>query len=154
VPELPQDSPYEERVCQAIAARLAEIDGLQQSAYMLGNATAPTAEILPGVIEFDESFARGFDRYEAVVRVTVGQSMDIGAQIRLRQFRSPDGPKSIKRVVECDPETGERERTLGGLTSDLNVNRVSPVRNFRRPDGTVVLGCDFEIEYEGSGREQ
>lgn len=149
-----EGDPYEERVCLAIAERLSTIDGLQQSPYMLGNATAPTAEVLVGEITFDEAFARGVDHYEAVVRVTVGQSMDVGAQKRLRQFRSPNGPQSIKRAVECDPETGLRERTCGGLTADINVNRVSPVRNFRRPDGTVVLGCDFEIEYEGSGMEE
>lgn len=138
---------YEDRVLQAIATKLADIDGLQQSAYMLSNAVAPVAEIMPGVIEFDETFQRGRDHYDAVIRVTVGQTMDIGAQKKLREFRSPNGPKSIKRVVEQD-------RYLDGLTDDLNVNRVSPVRNFRRPDGTVVLGCDFEVEYEGSGREE
>lgn len=138
---------YEDRVLQAIAMKLADIDGLQQSAYMLSNAVAPVAEIMPGVIEFDETFQRGRDHYDAVIRVTVGQTMDIGAQKKLREFRSPNGPKSIKRVVEQD-------RYLDGLTDDLNVNRVSPVRNFRRPDGTVVLGCDFEVEYEGSGREE
>jgi len=148
-----EGDPYEDRVAQALVERLAAVDGLQQSAYMLGNATAPTAEVLVGEITFDEAFGRGVDHYEAVVRVTVGQSMDIGAQKRLREFRSPNGPKSIKRAIECD-QSGARERTLGGLTADVNVNRVSPVRNFRRPDGTVVLGCDFEIEYEGSGLEE
>jgi len=141
------DEPYEDRVLNAIADKLATIDGLQQSAYMLSNPTSPIAEILPGEIAFDESFARGFDRYEAVIRVTVGATTDIGAQKLLRQFRSPNGPKSIKRAVEAG------DRYLDGLTADLNVNRVSPVRNFRRPDGTVVLGCDFDIEFEGSGRE-
>ena len=131
----------------AIAEKLEAIEGLQQSAYMLATPTAPVAELLPGTLDFDETFQRGRDRYEATIRVTVGTSMDIGAQKKLRQFRSPNGPKSIKKAVEVD-------RTLGGLTDDLNVNRCSPVRNFRRPDGTVVLGCDFEIEYEGSGQEE
>lgn len=139
--------PYEDRVLTAIADRLATIDGLQQSAYMLSTPIAPVAEILPGVIEFDEAFSGGPAHYDATIRVTVGASMDIGAQKLLRQFRSPAGPKSIKAAVEAD-------RTLGGLTYDLNVNRVSPVRNFRRQDGTVVLGCDFEIEYEGGGTEE
>lgn len=130
----------------AIANSLSSIDGLAQSPYMLSSGMAPLAEVLPGKIDFDETFQRGVDHYEATVRVTVGTAMDIGSQKALREFRSPNGPKSIKAAVEVD-------RTLGGLTSDLNVNSVTPMRTFRRPDGTVVLGCDFEIEYEGSGLE-
>jgi hypothetical protein len=73
--------------------------------------------------------------------------MDQAAQRRLREFRSPNGPKSIKRAIEAD-------RQLGGLVDDVYVSRCTPVRMFRRPDNTAVLGCDFEIEFEGSGLEE
>lgn len=135
---------FEDQVVQAIADSLSEIDGLQESPYMLANSTPPSAEVIPGLIEFDETFSRGMDKYAATIRVTVGTALTKASQKRLLSFRAPYGPTSIKEAVE-------RDRTLGGLTADLNVNRVSPIRNFRRPDGETVIGCDFEIEYEGSG---
>lgn len=128
-----------------------DVPGLQESAYLLSNATGPTVEMIPGVIDFDETMSRGMDSYSFTIRVTVGTSVDKAAQKRLRQFRSPSGPHSIKQAVE--QVAGAAERTLGGLVYDLNVNRCSPVRQFRRPEGSTVMGCDFECAFEGEGEQ-
>lgn len=139
------DDSYEDLVLNAIAEALSVIPDLQESPYMLPNATAPTAEILPGQIDYDEAFGpTSPHHFAAVVRVTVGSALDIAAQKKLRRFRAAHGPLSIKEAIEAD-------RTLGGLTADLAVNTASPVRNFRREDGSTVMGCDFEIEFEGAG---
>jgi hypothetical protein len=138
---------------EAIAQRLEPIDGLASSPYIEGTMIAPLAECIPGEITFDETFQRGVDEYGAIVRVTVGTSTDQGAQMLLREFRSPAGPKSVKRALELDPATEERDLTLGGVVQTFDVTKVGRMRSFRRPDGSVVLGCDFECVYRGDGDE-
>lgn len=127
----------------ALAETLTDIDGLQEAPFMLPNATAPSAELIPGMIDYDAAMQRGLDELNAVVRVTVGTALTVGAQRRLREFRDPNGPDSVKAAIEQD-------RTLGGLVDDCHVTRCSPVRQFRRPEGDAVIGCDFEVRILGS----
>lgn len=110
---------------------------------MLSVATGPSAEILPGEITFDGVMGNGIiNHMGAVVRVTTGTAVDLGAQKRLREFRDPSGPDSVRAALESD-------RTLGGLVDYTRVTRIGPMRQFRRPDGETVLGCDFEVEITG-----
>ncbi len=135
---------YEDTVLRALAGTLAAIPGLQTSAYMLSNPTPPAVEILAGELSYDLTLQRGLDEWSCIVRVTVGASFDIGSQRRLRKFRDPKGADSIKAALEAN-------RTLGGLIEDLHVTKASAIRQFRRPDGTTVLGCDFNVSYYGRG---
>lgn len=135
---------YEDEVAHAIAASLDDIDGLQNSPYLLSNPTFPCAELLPGEVIYDRTMQRGHDDMAFIVRVSVAANLDIGSQRKLRSFRQPSGENSIKEAVEAD-------MTLGGLVSGCRVVSMSGVRQFRRPDGTVTLGCDFTLNMMGDG---
>ncbi len=131
----------------AVAEAMSDLPDIQESAYMLANPTPPTIEAIPGEVEYDQTFGRGHDKWYATLRLTVGTPTDKGAQLLLRKYRDPAGAYSVKAAVEAD-------RTFGGLCDNSRVTKVSPMRQFRRPEGEVVLGCDFELEYWGSGLEQ
>jgi hypothetical protein len=137
---------YEDQVLTALAESLSEIEGLQESPYVLSHPTPPCAEVIGGQVDYDQTFGRGHDDWNATIRVTVGDVSDVGAQKLLRQFRDPAGAVSIKRAIEAD-------RSLGGLVQGLRVTGVSPMRQFRRPDGSTQLGCDFECAWLGYGQE-
>ena len=134
---------YEDDVYNAIADAMEPIAGLQQTAYVLSNPTPPTAEVIPGEVLFDRTMQRGMDQFTCLIRVTVPNNSDVAMQRRLREFREPDGPTSIKEHVEAD-------RRLGGLVDSLQVRRFTELRQFRRPSGDVVLGFDAEVLIYGS----
>ena len=50
---------------EGLAATLASITGLQQSAYLLSNPTPPTAEVQPGPVDYDLTMKRGLDKWIA-----------------------------------------------------------------------------------------
>lgn len=138
---------YEDKVLTALAETLSEIDELNESPYVQTNPVLPSAEVIPGEVQYDETFGRGHDTCKATIRVTVGEITDEGAQRLLREFRDPAGARSIKEAVEADD-------TLGELVQGLHVTAASPARQFRRPDGSTSLGCDFDVEYWGYGKAQ
>lgn len=137
---------FEDTLALAISESLAPIDNLQESPYMLGNVTTPAAEVLSGMIDFDKAFDRGTDRYVFTVRITVGTSLDIGAQKWLRRLRAPSGDDSIKQALEVD-------RHFGGLAQDSQVLRLTQIRIFQRPGGASVIGFDAELEVYADGTQ-
>lgn len=129
---------------EALAANLASITGLQQSAYLLSNPTPPAAEVQPSEIDYDAAFQRGMDEWTLIVRVFVGVSSDIGAQKRLDGMIASSGASSIKAAVESD-------RTLGGAVDDLRVTRCTGYRVFAREGGAGVLGAEWEVQVIARG---
>lgn len=121
-----------------LAARLATIEGLQQSAYVLAQPTPPAVEVMPGPIDYDLAMGRGLDRRNFTVRAFVGLTGDIGAQKLLDKLLAKDGPQSIKAAIESDP-------TLGGVVDDLHVRRNTGYRVFVK-GSDQVLGSEWEIE--------
>lgn len=121
-----------------LAANLASITGLAQSAYVLSNPTPPAAEIEPGPVEYDQAFGRGHDRWAMTVRVFVGLTTDIGAQKRLDTYLAPSGATSVKTALESD-------LTLGGTVQDLHVTGCSGYRVYPRQGQAPVLGAEWQL---------
>lgn len=121
-----------------LAANLASITGLAQSAYVLSNPTPPAAEIEPGAVEYDQAFGRGHDRWAMTVRVFVGLTTDIGAQKRLDTYLAPSGATSVKTALESD-------LTLGGTVQDLHVTGCSGYRVYPRQGQAPVLGAEWQL---------
>lgn len=141
-------------LCEALAANLSGIAGVQESAYLLANPTPPAAEIQPGKITYDRAFGRGTDEILFLVRVFVGMTSDIGAQKRLYTMLAAAGPDSIKAAIESDP-------TLGGRVDDLWVRECSGpklfVREISSPKGGrgsvsgPLIGAEWTVQVLATG---
>lgn len=129
---------------EGLAANLATISGLQQSAYLLSNPTPPAAEVQPDEVEYDRSFQRGTDRWQLIVRCFVGATSDVGAQKRLDRMLASSGADSVKQALESD-------RTLGGAADDVRVVRCTGYRIFARDGGASVLGAEWTVQVLAQG---
>lgn len=127
------------QIREGLAANLASIPNLQQSAYMLSNPTPPSAEVVPGEVVYDQAFVRGHDVWMMKVRVMAGAVTDRGCQARLDRFLAPSGPDSVKAALESDP-------TLGGTVDDLHVQRSSGYQLMGRDGGGPVLSAEWDVE--------
>src|SRR4051794_6804851 len=87
---------------EALAANLDTLPELQVSPYLLSNPTPPSAEVQPGVTDYDLAGSRGLDRWRFTVRVFVGMTTDIGAQKRLDRMLASSGTESVKQALESD----------------------------------------------------
>lgn len=134
-----------EEIREGLAANLADIPRLQESAYLLSDPTPPCAEIEPGAIDYDAAFHRGMDIYTLTVRVQVGISTDKGSQKTLDRMLAPSGAYSIKAAIESDA-------TLGGACDDLHVKSCSGYRVYARDGNRAQLGAEWTVEVFASGQ--
>lgn len=129
---------------EGVAANLAGIPDLNESAYLLSNPTPPAAEVQPSEIDFDASMGRGADWVTLIVRVFVGLTTDIGAQKRLDRMLAGSGADSVKAAVEVDT-------SLGGVAEDLQVVNCTGYRTFSREGGPSYLGAEWMVRILVSG---
>lgn len=124
---------------EALAVTLEALDGVQESAYVLGNSTPPAAEIEPAPITYDLAMQRGLDEWRFTVRVFVAMNADIGSQVLLDSFIEPVGDQSVKTLIEAD-------RTLGGLCDFVQVESCSGYKTFQsRHSGQMWLGAEWAV---------
>lgn len=131
-------------VREGLATNLNTISGLQASAYMLANATPPSAEVMPSEIEYDRAFQRGLDKWMLTVRVMVGSASDIGAQKKLDAFLAPSGSSSVKAAIEADD-------TLGGDVEGLRVTACTGYRLIGRDGQGPALCAEWTVEVWAEG---
>lgn len=129
---------------EGLAANLATIPGLAESAYLLSNPTPPAAEVQPSEIEYHQAFQNGSELWRLVVRVFVGNTSDKGAQIRLDRMLASSGDYSVKAAIEAD-------KTLGGACDALKVTGCSGYRVFSRDGAPGVLGAEWQVEVYATG---
>lgn len=115
-----------QQIRAGIAANLATIQGVQVSAYTLPNPTPPTVWVFPDETDYHEASQNGLAFAKMAVRALVGTIADQGAQILMDQMLDPAGAKSVKAAIESD-------RTLGGLVSDLVVERHNGYQLMKNP---------------------
>lgn len=127
---------------EGIAVNLRLIPSVQVSAYMLGNPTPPSIEVMPDETDYDKTFQRGTDRWFLKVRAFVGKPSDIGAQKRLDEMLASSGPLSVKANIEVDC-------TLDGVVDDLRVTKCSGYRTYGQQPG--VLGAEWVVEVWADG---
>lgn len=124
----------------ALATTLEALEGVQESAYVLGNPTPPTAEVEPAPITYDLAMQRGLDKWMFCVRVFVGLTADIGAQKLLDSFIEPTGDQSVKTLIEADDE-------LGGVCDSVRVTGCSGYQTYQsRHTGGLMLGAEWTVE--------
>ena len=130
------------QIRQGLAANLAVLDGIQVSAYVLGNPTLPTVWVRPATaegIEYHRAFANGLENWTFTVQAFFASGIsDIGAQQKLDELLASTGATSVKAALETD-------KTLGGLVKDLIVQTCTGYLEYGRPDGTTALGCDWTV---------
>jgi hypothetical protein len=129
---------------EGLAANLAGIEGLNESAYLHANPTPPAAEVQPSEIVYDGAFSRGMDTWQLVVRVFVGVTSDRGAQARLDRMLESTGDDSVKAALESDC-------SLGGACDDLRVTGCSGYRIFSRDGMPPVLGAEWQVQVIATG---
>jgi hypothetical protein len=112
--------------------------GIQSTGYVLSAPTAPTIEVFPGEIDYDQSLARGLDFVDVIVRVTVSVSLDVAAQVNLDEYLAPSGSSSVKALIESD-------ETLGGVVQDVHVQSASGYVVTQTKDGGAALYCNWTV---------
>lgn len=124
---------------EALATTL-DVLGIQNSAYVIGNPTPPSAEVEPSRIEYDLAMQRGLDKYVFCIRVFVALTSDAAAQQRLDAFIEPIGDQSVKTLVEADS-------TLGGTCDFVQVTECSGYKTLQsRHTGNMWLGAEWTVE--------
>lgn len=127
---------------QGLAANLAVLDGIQVSAYVLGNPSLPTIWVRPSPsdgFEYHRAFANGLESWTMLVQAYFASGIsDIGAQKNLDALLESTGATSVKAAIEAD-------KTLGGVIKDLKVTTCTGYLEYGRPDGTTALGCDWTV---------
>lgn len=129
---------------EALAANLASIAGLQQSAYVLSAPSLPAVEVVPGPIDYDRAMGRGTDEWAFIVRALVGITTDIGGQKLLGKLRASSGATSVKAALESD-------KTLGGIAQTLHVPRVSGQLTFGREGRSSAIGAEWTVQVFAGG---
>lgn len=139
----------------AIAERLNDaVPDIQASPYMLSEPTAPAAHVFPTPVDFDETFQRGMDLWTFTLQVFVTTaSGDIGMQELLDEYIEPEGPRSVKEILER-PDSEDGRVTLGGVVDDLRVVRCEGYRLYQREGRSPVLGSEWIIAVTAAGREE
>ncbi len=132
---------------EQIAANLDAAYGMtvQTSAYQLEQITPPTLQVLGlDSVNYDTAFGRGVDDWTITLQGMVGPTLDRGAQAILDGWLNGSGSLSVKAAVEAD-------RTLGGKVFDSEVMSAGNYRQIKLTDGTVLLGCEWQIRVLNRG---
>lgn len=129
-----------EDVREAIREKLSAIDGVQTSAYVLGNPTPPTIQVFPGPANHNTSF-HGPDRHEDrtfVIQVIAGLGTDIGAQKNLDRLISEDAIWTALQVEDPDDPW-----------DDINVVSDSGYTRFEKDGSAPLLGVEYTVRVIG-----
>ena len=129
------------QIREGIKANLDLIPGCQISAYALSSPTLPCLYVLTGpaeIVMFDIAMARGGDEWTWRVVAVTGLISDIGSQMLMDEFLSPDGDRSVKAAVESD-------KTLGGLVDDVHVTHATGYTQLLREGAGPVLVVEFHV---------
>jgi hypothetical protein len=125
---------------EGLAANLASLNGssgVQVSAYLYADPNLPAVQVLPGAIAYDETMARGYDRYSLTVQALAPLGQDVTSQQILDQMI--DEPDSVKALIEAD-------RTLGGAADDLRVSGCSGYQVVTLEGRGPLLFCEWTVD--------
>ena len=87
-------------VMEEVGARLDTIEGLRVAPYPADRVTPPQGVVGYPDVRFDDTMARGMDRYDMPVWVIVGLASDRAAKKVMTPFVAGSGPSSVKAVLE------------------------------------------------------
>jgi hypothetical protein len=126
---------------EGLAANLRVLEGLNVSAYMLSAPPSPYIWVRPApdeLIEYHRAMGDGIEAWFMRVEAFTGTPFDVAAQKHLDALVESTGPTSVKAALEAD-------KTLGGVAQDSVVTSAHDYQQYQRQDGTVVLGCRWDV---------
>lgn len=127
---------------EGVAAAMSGIPDVQVSARWLTNPTPPAVHVFPGEIDWHAAMGNGHHNWTLTVEAFAALVTDEGAQEVLDRMVADDGDYSVKAAIESDS-------TLGGLVEDVTVTRTYDYGLRLKADGTLVLGCKWDVEIMG-----
>lgn len=130
----------------AMAARLATIDGLHAYARVPKEVNVPAAVVLPqpgAAIEFDATMGRGSDDFVFLVTVVITDVIDDLGQAQLDPYLDGSGAQSVKQVLEAD-------NSLGGTAHHVHVAGVVDYGEITYA-GRPYVGAEFLVRVTASG---
>ncbi len=121
----------------ALATNLGTISGLRIVANEPDRLNPPAAAVGLTSLTFDQTFGRGLDVFELVVRLYASRADDRAGQDRLDAFLAGSGALSVKAALEAD-------KSLAGIAQSLHV---TAVENYGVYDvgGTGYYGAEFSV---------
>ncbi len=128
-------------VADQLAAAAGAVGGLRVHPRP-GPAIAPPALIvgLPELVEFDQTYGRGYDAVTLTLFVLTGRTSDRAAGGKLLDYLSGSGEVSIKAAIEA-----------GDYTAFDEVRVVSAATGAISHDGVDYLGATFDLRIMGRG---
>lgn len=109
-------------VMDEIAERLRQVPSLAGRTYEWPKAsiTAPAAIVTyPTHGDFDETYARGRDRWDGVVAVCAGKPTDRGTREQVGGYVDGSGPESVKEALEAEGYASCDSVTVTGWDIDI-----------------------------------
>lgn len=128
-------------VMDEIGQALKEIEGLNVYPFTANRISVPAAMVgFPDPMTYDETMARGMDRFTVPVFVLVGTLDALASRNRLGKFLDGSGALSIKTIIE------------GGIYTACDSVRVmtAEVSGYTMA-GANYLGAQFDIDVIGQG---
>lgn len=128
-----------ELIREGLRVRLAMIDGVTVSAYMLDSPPDRTLQVMgPDTVEYDQAMARGLDYVTVIVQGFSGSPESQAAQRNLDEWLAPSGATSVKAAIEGDG-------SLGGIVQSCWVRQSSGYREYDLKNRGRTLGAEWTV---------
>lgn len=123
---------------EGLGDNLRTIEGLRVSEDLPEQVNPPMAVIALQSVIYDQSFQKGLVLYNFQVALLAARASDRWAQIRLDEFTSTSGAKSVKEAIESDKQ-------LGGVAFDTRVTEMGAIGTVQLDDN-IYLAAEFVVE--------
>jgi len=131
-------------VREEIGVKLGAIAGLRVFHYSVDKIPPPGAIVgLPELIDFDESYDRGSDKFTLPLWVMVARADARAAEAELSAYLNGSGAKSVKAAVD--------DTNVNTYTSCDTVTVTTGVPGSYTSGGVDMLGVEFTLDITGSG---
>ncbi len=128
-------------VMDEVGDLLDTIADLRVFRWATGDAYPPAAIVgYPEVINYDQTYVRGMDRYTLTVYVVVGRPTDRSTRDAIAQYADGSGAASVKAALEVEPHVAFDTLRVTSVTFDVITL-----------GGTDYLAALFELDIAGSG---
>lgn len=119
-----------DEIMTGLKDRLSGVDGLRAWPYQPDAPTLDKAAawpLVPAIPSYREAMRRGLIVYPFRIVLLTGAQSERSGQLRLAQYASATGPRSIRAALEDGTDgEGRSVKTLGGRVDDLIVDSFDP----------------------------
>lgn len=108
-------------VMEALKASLSEVEGLSVSLAPTGTIKPPHAIVgVPSILDYRKAVAGARLDLEVSILLLTSSAFEETGALRLAEYSTPNGPKSIFRRIDND-------RTLGGVVEQAQIRDFRPL---------------------------